>query len=94
MATQNSTINSEFDYVCANLADAVMLISSASRLIESKDGDAFCLLDMAMAELIAAQDYLEAMPTLEAPISKELAEMLSRIGPRQSAVCKRCGSTT
>jgi hypothetical protein len=39
-----------------------MFISSAMRLVEHKDGDAFCLLDKAMAEIIGAQDYPIVQP--------------------------------
>lgn len=76
----NTTTANEFDYVSSNLADAAMFIQSAMRLIESKDGDAFCLLDKALTEIIAAQDYLENLDPLEAPISSDVSSMLGRIG--------------
>lgn len=84
MATNNSTaaaVNSDVAYVAGNqLADAAMFIQSAMRLIESTDSEAYCLLDKAHAEIIAAQDYLENLDPIEAPISKDVASMLGRIG--------------
>lgn len=83
MATTNfmpTTTGNDAEYVSGNLADVFMLVSAASRLIESKDGEAFCLLEKAMAEIIAAQDYLEAMSPIESPISEDVAAMLGRIG--------------
>lgn len=84
MAYMNSTITTtsgnDADYVSDNLADVLMLVSAASRLIENKDSEAFCLLDRAMAEIVAAQDYLEAMDPIESPICAEIADTLNRIG--------------
>lgn len=84
MATNNSTTTTagnDAKYVSENhLADAAMFVSSAMRLIDLKDGDAYCLLDKAMVEIIAAQDYLEAMSPIESPISEDVAAMLGRIG--------------
>jgi hypothetical protein len=44
-----------------------MFIQSAMRLIQQ-------------AEIIAAQDYLEAMDPIESPISEDVLTMLARIG--------------
>lgn len=76
----NTTINNDFDYVSGtHLADAAMFIQSAMRLIDTKDSDAFCLLDKALAEIIAAQDYIENLDPVEAPISNDVAAMLARV---------------
>lgn len=86
MAVQDSTTTTTGNdaiYVSDQLADAAMFISSAMRLVEHKDGDAFCLLDKAMAEIRAAQDYLEAMDPVESPIDHDVAAMLGRIGRSQ-----------
>lgn len=83
MATSNSTTtttSNDADYVSGNLADVFMLVSAASRLIETKDSEAFCLLEKAMAEIVAAQDFLEAMDPIESPIDRDVAAMLGRIG--------------
>ncbi len=83
MATTNSTTTTtcnDADYVSGNLADVFMLLSAASRLIETKDSEAFCLLEKAMTEIVAAQDYLEAMDPIESPIDSNVAAMLGRIG--------------
>ena len=84
MAIDNSTTTTagnDAAYVSGNqLADALMFIASAMRLIDNKDGDAYCLLDKAQAEIIAAQDYLEAMDPLQSPIDRDVAAMLGRIG--------------
>ena len=84
MATINSTTtttDNDASYVAGNqLADAAMFIQSAMRLIEQTDGEAYCLLNKAHAEIIAAQDYLEAMNPIRSPISNEVADMLGRIG--------------
>ena len=83
MATANSTTattNNDAAYIAGNqLADAAMFIISAMRLIEQKDGEAFSLLELARKEIIAAQDYLEALDPLEAPISDDVAAMLGRV---------------
>lgn len=80
MANSNSTINNDAAYVADNhLADAALFITSAMRLIEKTDGEAHCLLAKAMAEIVAAQDYLEALDPLEAPISDDVATMLGRV---------------
>lgn len=80
MAAINSTTN-DASYVAGNqLADAAMFIQSAMRLIERTDGEAYCLLDKAHREIIAAQDFLEGMDAHESPISKDVAAMLGRIG--------------
>lgn len=79
-STTTTTTGNDASYVSGNLADVFMLVSAASRLIENKDGEASCLLEKAMAEIRAAQDYLEAMDPMESPISADLAEMLGRIG--------------
>lgn len=80
MATANSTTN-DASYVAGNqLADAAMFIQSAMRLIEKTDSEAFCLLDKAKAEIVAAQDFLEAIDPVESPISSDVAAMLGRIG--------------
>lgn len=84
MATSNSTTETtgnDVAYVSANqLADAAMFITSAMRLIGNMDGEAYCLLEMAQKEIIAAQDYPEAMDPIESPISGDVAAMLGRIG--------------
>lgn len=83
MATINSTTTTTGDdafYVSGNLADVYMLVSAASRLIENDDVEAFCLLMMAMSEITAAQDYLEAMDPIKSPISEDVAAMLVRVG--------------
>lgn len=83
MATINSTTTTTGDdafYVSGNLADVYMLVSAASRLIENDDVEAFCLLAMAMSEITAAQDYLEAMDPIKSPISEDVAAMLVRVG--------------
>jgi hypothetical protein len=83
MATSNSTTTTtgnDADYVSGNLADVFMLVSAASRLIETKDSEAFCLLEKAMAEIVAAQDFIEAMDPIESPIDRDVAAMLGRIG--------------
>ena len=83
MATINSTTTAtgnDTDYVSGNLADVFLLLSTASRLIENKDIEAFCLLEKAMAEIVAAQDYLEAMDPIESPIDQQIAAMLARVG--------------
>lgn len=84
MATTNSTTTTtgnDAAFVSENhLADAAMFIRAAMRLVDMKDTEAFILLDKAMTEIIAAQDYLEAMDPMESPISADLAEMLGRIG--------------
>ncbi|NJD25619.1 MAG: hypothetical protein FIB06_09470 [Betaproteobacteria bacterium] len=83
MATAISTTaitNNQTMYVANNqLADAEMLIASAMRLIEKTDGEANCLLTKAMVEIVAAQDYLEELDPLEAPISDDVAAMPDRI---------------
>ncbi len=81
MATSHST--NDAAYVAGNqLADAAMFITSVMRLIEREDGEAYCLLEMARKEINAAQDYLEALDPIEAPISKEIAVMLERVGSK------------
>jgi len=84
MATTNSTTattGNDAAYVSENhLSDAAMFIKAAMRLIDQKDGEAFCLLDKAQAEIIAAQDYLENLDPLEVPISSDVSTMLGRIG--------------
>lgn len=76
-----ATTGNDAAYVSGNqLADALMFITSAMRLIEQKDGEAYCLLNKAQAEIIAAQDYLEEMDPIESPICFEVAEALNRIG--------------
>lgn len=80
MATTDFTTN-DATYVAGNqLADAAMFIQSAMRLIEMKDGEAYCLLEMARKEMSAAQDYLEAIDPLESPIDPSVADMIGRIG--------------
>lgn len=86
MAAINSTTTmtgNDTDYVSGNLADVFLLVSTASRLIENKDIEAFCLLGKAMTEIVAAQDYLEAMDPIELPICAEIAEALNRIGRKR-----------
>ena len=79
MAANNSTAN-DAAYVAGNqLADAAMFIQSAMRLIERKDGDAYCLLEKAQAEIIAAQDFLEGIDAVQSPIDRDVAAMLGRI---------------
>jgi len=83
MAILNSTVAATNDaaYVSGNhLADVSMFISSAMRLVEKSDTDAYCLLEIALREIIAAQDYLEAMDPIKSPISSDVAEMLGRVG--------------
>lgn len=83
MGTTNymAATGNEAAYVSENqLADAAMFIGGAMRLIEQKDGEAYCLLDKAMTEIVAAQDYLEAMDPIESPICVEVYEVLRRIG--------------
>lgn len=84
MAALNSTTTTtgnDASYVSGNqLADAGMFITSAMRLIGNMDGEAYCLLEMAQKEIIAAQDYLEAMGPIESPIDRDVAAMLGRIG--------------
>lgn len=83
MATINSTSKSTTNdaaYVAGNqLADAAMFITSTMRLIEREDGEAYCLLAKAQAEIIAAQDYLESIDPIELPICAEIANALNRI---------------
>ena len=83
MAAINSTTTTtgnDAAYVSGNqLADAAMFITSAMRLIEQTDGEAHCLLELARTEFVAAQDYLEALDPLEAPISDDVAAMLGRV---------------
>ena len=68
-------------YVSGNqLADALMFISSTMRLIQQKDGEAFCLLEKAQAEIISAQDYLGVMDPIESPIDASVVSMLNRVG--------------
>lgn len=82
MATADFTTN-EASYVAGNqLADAAMFISCAMRLIDKTDGEAYCLLEKATAEIVAAQDYLEAMNPIKSPIDASVVEMLGRIGAR------------
>ncbi|MDP3537432.1 MAG: hypothetical protein Q8S26_01875 [Azonexus sp.] len=82
MAASDFTTN-EAAYVSFNqLADALLLVTSAMRLVEHADGEAACLLAKAQAEIIAAQDYLESIDPLQSPISGELAQALNRIGRR------------
>lgn len=79
-----TTAGNDAAYVSeTHLADAWMFISNAMRLIESKDDLAACLLEKAMNEIIAAQNYLEAMDPVESPISISVAEALNRIGRRR-----------
>ena len=84
MATTNSTTTqtgNDAAYVSENhLADAALFISSAMRLIVRTDGEAYTLLEFAIKEIGAAQDYLEGMDPTESPISEDVAEMLGRIG--------------
>lgn len=80
MAASNSTAQNDAFYVSNNLADVAMFVMSAMRLAEQVDGEIYCLLDKAHREIIAAQDYLEAMDPVESPISKDVAAMLGRIG--------------
>lgn len=76
-----STTGNDAAYVSENqLSDAAMFIQAAMRLVDMKDAEAFILLGKAMAEIIAAQDYLEAMDPVESPIDGDIAAMLSRIG--------------
>jgi hypothetical protein len=84
MATTNyttSTTGNDAAYVSENqLADAVMFIQAAMRLVDMKDAEAFILLGKAVDEIVAAQDYLESMDPVESPIDGDVAAMLSRIG--------------
>lgn len=84
MAASNSTTTTtgnDAAYVSDNhLADAAMLISSAMRLIERTDGEAYTLLEFAIKEIGAAQDYLDGMDPMESPIDRDVAAMLGRIG--------------
>jgi hypothetical protein len=84
MATINSTTTTtgnDAAYVSENhLADVALFISSAMRLIERTDGEAYTLLEFAIKEICAAQDYLEAMNPIESPISEDVAAMLGRVG--------------
>lgn len=84
MAAHNSTTTTtgnDAAYVSDNhLADAAMFIASVMRMIEKTDGEAFCLLAKAQAEIIAAQDFLEGIDPIESPIDPDVAAMLGRIG--------------
>lgn len=84
MAAINSTTTqtgNDAVYVSENhLADAAMFISSAMRLIERTDGEAYTLLEFAIKEISTAQDYLEAMDPIESPIDASVVSMLGRIG--------------
>lgn len=86
MAAINSTATipaNEASYVSGtHLADAAMFLISAKRLIERTDGEAYCLLHKALAEITAAQDYLESIDPVESPICFEVIEALKRIGRR------------
>lgn len=86
MATTNfttTTTGNDAVYVSENhLADAAMFISIAMRLVDQQDGEAACLLAKAQAEIVAAQDYLEALDPVELPICAEITEALNRIGRR------------
>lgn len=80
MATTDSKTN-DASYVAGNqLADAAMFIQSAMRLIEMKDDEVSGLLDKALAEIIAAQDFLEAIDPVASPIDSDVASLLKRIG--------------
>lgn len=80
-STTTTTIGNDAAYVSENhLADAAMFITSAMRLIEQTDGEAYCLLELARKEIVAAQDYLESMSQTESPIDRDVAGMLGRIG--------------
>lgn len=80
-STTATTTSNEASYVSYNqLADAAMFITSAMRLIEETDGEAWCLLHKAHAEIIAAQDYLERIDPKASPIDSNVAAMLVRIG--------------
>ncbi len=79
MATAHST--NDAAYVAGNqLSDAAMFIASAMRLIERTDGEAYCLLEMARKEIVAAQDYLEAIDPIESPIDDAVVAMIRRVG--------------
>lgn len=84
MAISNSTsetTGNDATYVSETyLADAWMFLANAIRLIDPTDSLAACLLDKAMDEIIAAQDYLEAMDPIKSPISEDVAAMLGQIG--------------
>ncbi len=84
MAALNSTTTqtgNDAAYVSENhLADAAMFISSAMRLIKSVDGEAYTLLEFAIKEIVASQDYLDGMDPMESPIDSDVAAMLGRIG--------------
>lgn len=84
MATSNFTTETAGNDACyvsgTHLADAAMFIQSAMRLIEQADGEAWCLLEKAAAEINAAQDYLEELDPVAAPISGEILSMLKRVG--------------
>lgn len=79
-STTTATCNSAADVSSTYLADAAMFIRAAMRLVDMKDGEAFCLLDKAHCEINAAQDYLEEMDLIESRIEPEIAAMLARIG--------------
>ena len=79
--TTTTTTSNDIAYVSGNqLADAAMFITSAMRLIEMTDSEAYCLLELAKKEIIAAQDFLEAMDPVDSPIDRDVAAMLGRIG--------------
>ena len=85
MATSNcittTAPSNDVAYVSENqLADAATFIQAAMRLVDTHDAEAFILLDKALAEVVAAQDYLESINPLESPISTAVANALNRIG--------------
>ena len=86
MAVHNFTTTStgnDATYIAENqLCDAAMLISCAMRLTNKTDGEAYCLLEKAMAEIIAAQEYLEGMDSTESPIDASVVDMLKRVGSK------------
>lgn len=58
-----------------------MFIQSAMSLIQQADSEAYCLLDTKpQAEIIATQDYLEAMGLIESRMFEDVTTMLGRIG--------------
>lgn len=80
MGAINSTTTTTSNDAINQLADAAMFITSAMRLIEKVDGEAYCLLDLARNGIFDVQDYLEATDPMESLIDPDVAAMIGRVG--------------